>query len=115
MSDSSHTEANTPANGRRGFGLGALVVALCLAILTMQTWRKWGDMLVDFGVQLYLPWKLSTGAVLYRDVAYLTGGPLSQYYHAWLFRIFGVSLLPIVVSNLVMLVLLVAAIYVGFY
>src|ERR1700719_521931 len=73
------------------FALGGAVVALCLAILTVQTWRKWGDMVVDFGVQLYVPWKLSTGAVLYRDLAYLTGGPLSQYYHAWLFRIFGVS------------------------
>lgn len=101
--------------GRPGFGLGAVVVALCFAILLVQTWRKWGDMLVDFGVQLYVPWKLSTGAELYHDVAYLTGGPLSQYYHAWLFRIFGVSLLTIIISNLAILVLLVAAIYLGFY
>src|ERR1700678_2555277 len=115
MSDSSHTEANTPAGGRLRFWLGAAVVALCLVILTMQTSRKWGEMLVDFGVQLYLPWKLSTGAVLYRDVAYLTGGPLSQYYHALLFRVFGVSLLTIVVSNLVILALLVALVYVCFY
>jgi hypothetical protein len=97
------------------FGLGGAAVALCLAVLTVQTWCKWGDMLVDFGVQLYLPWKLSTGAVLYRDVAYLTGGPLSQYYHAFLFRVFGVSLLTIIVSNLAILVLLVAMIYVFFY
>jgi 4-amino-4-deoxy-L-arabinose transferase-like glycosyltransferase len=109
------THAKAPASGRLGFSLGGAVVALCLAILTVQTWRKWGDMLVDFGVQLYLPWKLSTGAVLYRDVAYLTGGPLSQYYHALLFRVFGVSLLTIVVSNLVILVLLLALVYVCFY
>jgi hypothetical protein len=115
MPGSTHDEANTPASGRRVFALGGAVVALCFALLTVQTWRKWGDMLVDFGVQLYLPWQLSTGAVLYRDVAYLTGGPLSQYYHAGLFRIFGVSILVIVVSNLVILVLLVASVYVGFY
>jgi hypothetical protein len=109
------THANDPASRRLRFGLGGAVVALCLAILTVQTWRKWGEMLVDFGVQLYLPWKLSTGAMLYRDVAYLTGGPLSQYYHALLFRVFGVSLLTLVVSNLVILALLAALVYVCFY
>jgi hypothetical protein len=102
MPAATHDQANVPTGGRRGFVLGGAVVALCFAILAVQTWRKWGDVLVDFGVQLYLPWKLSTGAVLYQDVAYLTGGPLSQYYHACLFRIFGVSLLTIVVSNLVL-------------
>ena len=111
MAGSTQDEANAPARSHLRFGLGGAAVALCFAVLTVQTWRKWGDMLVDFGVQLYLPWKLSTGAVLYRDVSYLTGGPLSQYYHAWLFRVFGVSLLTIVVSNLVILLLLVALIY----
>ena len=114
MAASVHEKAN-PGAVRSGFSLGAAVVAACFIILAAQTWRKWGDMLADFGVQLYVPWKLSTGGELYRDVAYLTGGPLSQYYHAWLFRIFGVSLLTIVISNLVILALLVAAIYVGFY
>lgn len=115
MAGSTQDEANAPARSHLCFGLGGAVVALCFAILTVQTWRKWGDMLVDFGVQLYLPWKLSTGAVLYRDVSYLTGGPLSQYYHAWLFRVFGVSLLTIVVSNLVILFLLVALVCWCFY
>jgi hypothetical protein len=111
---SDHADAKT-VGGRLGFGLGGAVVALSLAVLTVQTWRKWGDMVLDFGVQLYLPWKLSTGAVLYRDVEYLTGGPLSQYYHALLFRVFGVSLLTIAVSNLVILAFLVAMVYVCFY
>ena len=65
-----------------------------------MTWRKWPDLLVDFGEQLYLPWRISVGSVLYRDVMYLTGGPLSQYYHALLFKIFGVSFLTLIVSNL---------------
>jgi hypothetical protein len=108
-------EANAPARSHLRFGLGGAAVALCFAVLTVQTWRKWGDMVVDFGVQLYLPWKLSTGAVLHRDVSYLTGGPLSQYYHAGLFRIFGVSILTIVVSNLVILFLLMALVCWCFY
>jgi hypothetical protein len=115
VADSTQDEAKAPARSHLWFGLGGALVALCFAILTVQTWRKWGDMLVDFGVQLYLPWQLSTGAVLYRDVSYLTGGPLSQYYHAWLFRLFGVSLLTIVVSNLVILFLLTALVYCCFY
>jgi hypothetical protein len=115
VAGSTQDEANAPARPHLRFGLGGAVVALSFAILAVQTWRKWGDMLVDFGVQLYLPWQLSTGAVLYRDVAYLTGGPLSQYYHAWLFRIFGVSLLTLVVSNLVILLLLVALVCWCFY
>jgi hypothetical protein len=110
-----HAEAAAPARPGARFWLGGAVVAICLVILTAQTWRKWGDLLVDFGMQLYVPWKLSTGAVLYRDVAYLTGGPLSQYYHALLFRFFGVSLLTIVVSNLLILFLLAALIYKSIY
>jgi hypothetical protein len=115
MTEATPNKSSAAARGRSGFGLGGAVVALCFVILVAQTWRKWGDMLVDFGVQLYVPWKLSTGAVLYHDIAYLTAGPLSQYYHAWLFRIFGVSLLTIVISNLLILFLLVAAIYTGVY
>jgi hypothetical protein len=115
VAGSTQDEANAPSRSHLCFGLGAATVALCFAVLTVQTWRKWGDMLVDFGVQLYLPWKLSTGAVLYRDVHYLTGGPLSQYYHAGLFRVFGVSLLTIVLSNLAILFLLVTLVCWCFY
>ncbi|MDB6121616.1 MAG: hypothetical protein JWQ71_609 [Pedosphaera sp.] len=64
------------------------------------TWRKWPDILIDYGMQLYLPWRISQGSVLYRDVMYLTGGPLSQYYSAALFKLFGASLLTLVISNL---------------
>src|SRR5215475_7663103 len=80
--------------------LGLLVVAVTYGLGAWLTWRKWPDLLVDFGEQLYLPWRISTGSVLYRDVMYLTGGPLSQYYHAVLFRFFGASFLTLIVSNL---------------
>jgi len=80
--------------------LGLLVVALAYFAAAELTWRKWPDLLVDFGEQLYLPWRLASGDVLYRDVMYLTAGPLSQYYHALLFKLFGVTLLTLVISNL---------------
>ena len=81
---------------------GAAVVALAFILAAALSWRKWPDILVDFGLQLYLPWKISTGSVLYRDVMYLTAGPLSQYYHAFLFKCFGASFRAIVFSNLLL-------------
>ena len=92
-----------------------LVIGTVFALLTWKTWRSWPDLMIDFGLQLYLPWQISTGAVLYRDVHYLTGGPLSQYYHALLFKIFGVSFLTLIISNLAVLGLLLAVIYRCFY
>ncbi len=81
--------------------LGLLIVAVVYAGAAWLTWRRWPDLLVDFGAQLYLPWRLSQGDVLYRDVMYLAGGPVSQYFHAVLFRAFGASFLTLIVSNLV--------------
>jgi hypothetical protein len=98
-----------------GRPFACVVIGAVFASLTFKTWRKWPDLVVDFGAQLYMPWQISTGAVLYRDVHYLAGGPLSQYYHALLFKIFGVSFLTLVVSNLAVLALLVAVIYLCFY
>jgi len=80
--------------------VGLSIVIVIYGVGAWLTWRKWPDLLVDFGEQLYLPWRISAGSVLYRDVMYLTGGPLSQYYHAVLFKVFGVSFLTLIVSNL---------------
>ena len=96
---------------RRGAWLGLGVVGFVFLMGAAVSWRKWPDILIDFGLQLYLPWKLSTGSVLYKDVAYLPGGPLSQYFNAGLFRVFGVSLLTLVVSNLLITAGLVVLVY----
>ena len=76
-------------------GLLALVTAWCLAI----SWRKWADLGADFGRELYLPWRISEGALLYRDVDDFYG-PLSQYLNAGLFRVFGPGMMVLVVANL---------------
>jgi hypothetical protein len=88
-----------------------MAIALAFLATTALTWRKWPDVLTDFGAQLYLPWQLSMGRVLYLEVPYLTGGPLSQYYHALLFKLFGVSLLTLVISNLVLAAGLLVLVY----
>ena len=77
--------------------MAALVLAFTFGAIV--TWRKWPDLVVDFGLQLYIPWRLSEGAVLYRDLFYMAGGPLSQYWHALLFALFGPSFLVIIISN----------------
>jgi hypothetical protein len=110
-------EPQTPGghSARRDF-LFALVVLGCVFFgLIAMTWRKWPDMMLDFGLQLYMPWKISTGAVLYRDLAYMTGGPFSQYLDAILFRFGGVSFLTLAVANLALLALLLAMVYRCFY
>ncbi|HEY3763367.1 MAG TPA: hypothetical protein VGN23_16600 [Verrucomicrobiae bacterium] len=47
-----------------------------------------------------MPWRISHGAVLYRDLFYIGGGPFSQYFNALLFKIFGASILTLVTANL---------------
>ena len=74
------------------------------------SWRKWPDPLVDFGRELYLPWRLANGAVLYRDVDDFYG-PLSQYLNAGLFRWFGPGLMVLVTANLLVFAAIVVAIY----
>lgn len=81
------------------------IFGVAFVLVSAWSWRRWPDILVDYGLQLYMPWQLSTGKVLYRDVAYLAGGPLSQYYHAILFKIFGVSLTTLIGSSLCLLAL----------
>jgi hypothetical protein len=89
---------NFPA--RLFFGIGLLVLALAFVFAAATSWRRWPDLLVDFGGQLYIPWRLANGAVLYRDLFYFAGGPFSQYFNALLFKIFGASFLTLIVTNL---------------
>jgi 4-amino-4-deoxy-L-arabinose transferase-like glycosyltransferase len=74
------------------------------------TWLTWCDPIVDFGRELYLPWQISEGQVLYRDL-YSTFGPLSPYFNALLFKLFGVSLHTLVYANLLILALSIALFY----
>src|SRR5262245_39984226 len=86
--------------------------ALTLLFVSLATWswRKWTDVHIDFGNELYVAWRLSEGDVLYRDLAQ-RNGPLSFYVNALLFRAFGVSLMTLVVANLVLLALLCAGVF----
>jgi 4-amino-4-deoxy-L-arabinose transferase-like glycosyltransferase len=76
-----------------------IVLAAVGAAMAFLTWRRWPDILVDFGQQLYIPWRLSQGERLGRDIFYLHG-PLSQHWHAILFSLFGVSFSTLIGANL---------------
>ncbi|MEE3331130.1 MAG: glycosyltransferase family 39 protein [Myxococcota bacterium] len=82
-------------------GAVASLVALGGA-LAFWSFGKWTDPVIDFGYELYVPWRLSEGDVLYREIAY-RNGPLSSYWNALLFSIFGVSIRTLVVANLAIL------------
>jgi hypothetical protein len=109
MTNLSHDPPKLPPLWERRWFAPAAIAAAALAML-VWTWGTWPDVLVDFGVQLYAPWRLAAGEVLYRDIAHYTG-PLSIYYNALAFRIFGPSLLTLVLWNLPILAGIFAMVY----
>ena len=90
--------------------VSAALIGLCFATLTVWSWRKWADVLVDFGQQLYIPWRLAHGERLYRDIA-LMHGPLSQHLNALLFWLFGASFTVLIAANLAVLAAITALVY----
>jgi hypothetical protein len=88
-----------PAPRRKFEIAGWFGVAALAAYFLAVSWRKWPDPLVDFGRELYIPWRVAHGAVLFRDVDDFYG-PLSQYFNAALFAVFGPGLMVLVAANL---------------
>lgn len=95
---------------RGGELLGILALVALAAFLLRVSWRRWNHPLVDFGRELHIPWRLSEGAVLYRDVDDVYG-PFSQYFNAGLFSVFGPGLIVLVIANLAIATAIVAAAY----
>lgn len=91
--------------------LDGLVLAGVYLGMAIWTWRKWPDPLVDFGRELYVPWQLAEGGkVLYRDIAHFSG-PLSAYFNALLFRLFGPGMMVLAWANMALLASVTAALY----
>lgn len=89
-----------------------LVVFFFMGLLTFWSWEKWPDVFVDFGRELYVPWRLIEGDSLYSDIAYFNG-PFSPYFNSLAFRAFGASIRTIHLVNLSILALIVVLIYFG--
>lgn len=93
---------NPPASSQKRVILawcGPVLVGLAFLALTYWTWRKWPDLLIDFGRELYVPWQILNGKILYKDIAYFNG-PLSPYLNTLWFRLFGISLISLAFLNL---------------
>jgi hypothetical protein len=69
--------------------LGVLI--LLWAGLFLGTWAKWGNVTIDCGREMYVPWELMQGKTLYRDIWYIYG-PAAPYWNSILFRIWGAHL-----------------------
>ncbi|MCS7034228.1 MAG: hypothetical protein NZ561_09570 [Phycisphaerae bacterium] len=70
---------------------GPLLLVALFLLLAWLTWMRLLDGHVDFGREVYVPWRLSEGEALYRDIEYFNG-PLSAYVHSVIFRIFGAGI-----------------------
>lgn len=98
-------DADSPAAAPHQVWLHRGLLLLALGALAAATWRKWGDPLVDFGCELYVPWRITQGRHLYRDMCWLAG-PLAQYGNALAFTLFGASFTTLIWLNLTLLALL---------
>lgn len=90
--------------------VGPVLVVVVGTIMLCWSWRTWPDVFVDFGRELYVPWRLAEGQTLYTDIAYFNG-PLSPYANALFFRVFGTSLLTLAVCNIALLAGFVGLLY----
>lgn len=93
------------SSGRRLWPAVAVTAGLFI-VLAVATWHRSGHLLVDYGRELYLPWRLAHGAVLYRDVDSLMG-PLAPYVNAAVFRVAGASVTTLLAFDLVIMAALV--------
>jgi hypothetical protein len=78
------------------------LLAGAFVALAAWSWGKWTDVHIDFGNELYIPWRITAGDALYRDIAY-RHGPFSHGLNALFFQLFGVSLRALVLCNLLIL------------
>ena len=68
----------------------AAIVALACGLFWL-TWAHWGDIQIDCGREVYVPYQILRGKLLYRDLWY-PYGPLEPYVSALLLKVFGESL-----------------------
>ncbi|HVN08477.1 MAG TPA: hypothetical protein VMV61_05865, partial [Patescibacteria group bacterium] len=86
---SGRSPASAEWNAATWAGLAAFVAVWAWKF--SSTWAAWGNLTIDSGHEMYVPWMLARGKMLYRDVWFLYG-PGGPYFTSWLFRLFGARL-----------------------
>jgi hypothetical protein len=87
----------------------ALLGAMLIALLAL-TWRHWGIIDTDTGLELTVADAVSHGAVAYRDIRYFYG-PAGLYSLALTFKVLGTGLSTAIVFGLLQTVAIIAAFY----
>jgi hypothetical protein len=54
----------------------------------VSTWRRWPELITDYGRELYLAWRICEGGSLYRDNLYYYG-PFGAHLNGFVFALFG--------------------------
>lgn len=79
-----------------------LTLGMLFVALAARSWGTWADPLIDFGRELYVPWRMAEGEVLYQDLAYFNG-PFSPALNSAWFMLFGSHLRTLELANLALL------------
>jgi hypothetical protein len=90
--------------------VGVAIVVVTFILTMTVSWRRWADVLIDFGRELYVPWRIMQGDVPHRDLAVFFG-PLSSYVNALWFTLFGPSLVTLALSNAALLAMFTTFLY----
>lgn len=89
--------------------LGWVAVAILGALVVAFGWDRGPDPLIDFGRELYVPWRLTEGDVLHRDIAWFNG-PLGPWAIEGWMGVFGVSADVVQAMNTVVIAITAATI-----
>ena len=89
------------------------LIASVFALFAYNSWMRWPDVLIDFGRELYTPWRLAQGDVLYKDIITFNG-PFSYCIMALSFSLFGESLVTMAVVNMLISLIFLLSAYIFF-
>jgi len=93
--------------------IGIILLTLLGLYLLDISWRKWCDPQIDFGREVYIPWRMANGSKWLKDVDDLYG-PLSRFIDVGLFKLFGPGIMVLAWANLVIYLGIVTLLYVLF-
>ncbi|NLO92234.1 MAG: glycosyltransferase family 39 protein [Elusimicrobia bacterium] len=79
-------------------------MAANLIVMLAISWRKWADIWIDYGRELYTAWRLADGEPLYHSVDSMFG-PLPSYLNAAVFKIFGPGVIQLALWNTALVLL----------
>lgn len=91
-----------------------ILLGLISAFYIALYWQKWCDPISDFGRELYVAWRISQGQILYKDIASLFGA-FPTCWNAFLFIIFGPSIMTLTTFDTFVTLFIAALIYRFFY